>query len=188
MNEEKLRQFTALVEKWSPKINLVSKADLAHLWDRHVQDSLRLVPYIPAGTNRAIDIGSGAGFPGMVLAIVTGIPFDLVESDIRKATFLREAVRITGAPAKIHNMRIEALELEPAPLVTARALAPLDKLLGLAAPLLAPDGVCLFPKGRNWETELTAAKTLWHMQAEHISAPGWGESCILKVSQIRHAR
>ncbi|MBB5373584.1 16S rRNA (guanine(527)-N(7))-methyltransferase RsmG [Acidocella aromatica] len=187
MNEDKLRQFAALVEKWSAKINLVSKSDLPHIWERHVQDSLRLVPYIPAGTSRAIDIGSGAGFPGLVLAIATGIPFDLVESDIRKAAFLREAARITGAPAKIHNARIEAGGLEPAPLVTARALAPLDKLLGLASPLLAPDGVCLFPKGRGWEAELTAAKALWHMQAERISAPGWGESCILKVSQIRHA-
>ncbi|MCB5944177.1 16S rRNA (guanine(527)-N(7))-methyltransferase RsmG [Acidocella sp. KAb 2-4] len=187
MNEDKLRQFAALVEKWSPKINLVSKADLPHLWERHVQDSLRLVPYIPAGTARAIDLGSGAGFPGMVLAIATGIPFDLVEADTRKAAFLREAARITGAPAKIHNTRIEATNLIPAPLITARALAPLDKLLGLAAPLLAPDGVCLFPKGRGWEAELTAAKALWHMQAERIAAPGWGDSCILKVSQIRHA-
>ena len=123
----------------------------------------------------------------MVLAIATGIPFDLVESDTRKAAFLQEAARITGAPAKIHNTRIEAAKLEPAPLITARALAPLEKLMGLAAPLLAPGGICLFPKGRGWEVELTAARALWHMEAERIAAPGWGESCILKVSQIRHA-
>ncbi len=81
MNEDKLRDFAALVLKWSPKINLVCKSDLAHIWDRHIEDSLRLLPYIPKDTPRAIDLGSGAGFPGLVLCIATGIPFDLIESD-----------------------------------------------------------------------------------------------------------
>src|SRR5271166_5500912 len=119
MNEDKLRQFAALVEKWSPKINLVSKADIPHLWERHVQDSLRLVPYIPAGTTRAIDLGSGAGFPGMVLAIATGIPFTLIESDRRKAAFLLEAARCTDAPVTIVNRRAETCQGLTAPLVTA---------------------------------------------------------------------
>jgi len=187
MSDARLRLFAGLVEKWSPKINLVSKADLPHIWERHVQDSLRLLLYVPAGTERAIDLGSGAGFPGLVLCIATGIPFDLIESDSRKAAFLMEAVRQTGAPAKIHNTRIEAAAVVPATLITARALAPLDKLLGLAAPLLAPGGICLFPKGRMAADELTAARALWHMDAERISAPEWGDSCILKVSQISHA-
>ncbi|HTQ70353.1 MAG TPA: 16S rRNA (guanine(527)-N(7))-methyltransferase RsmG [Acidocella sp.] len=187
MNQDKLKDFAALVLKWSPKINLVSKSDLNHIWERHVEDSLRLLPYIPQGTPRAIDLGSGAGFPGLVLCIATGIPFDLIESDARKAAFLMEAARQTGAPAKVHNCRIEAAPVQPAPLVTARALAPLDKLLGLAAPLLTEDGFCLFPKGRGADAELTAATPLWHMNATRLTAPGWGESCILKVSQIRHA-
>jgi 16S rRNA (guanine527-N7)-methyltransferase len=187
MSDAKLRQFATLVEKWSPKINLVSKADLAHIWERHVQDSLRLLPHIPTGATRAIDLGSGAGFPGMVLCIATGIPFELIESDTRKAAFLKEAARLTGAPAKIHNTRIETAPVEPAPLITARALAPLEKLLGLAAPHLVPDGFCLFPKGRGWQAELTAASPLWHMDSERIARPEWGESCILKVSHIRHA-
>lgn len=187
MNDAKLRDFAALVLKWSVKINLVSKSDQNHIWERHVQDSLRLLPYIPAGTQRAIDLGSGAGFPGLVLCIATGIPFDLIESDARKAAFLMEAARQTGAPAKIHNCRIESAPVSPAPLITARALAPLDKLLGLAAPLLSPGGFCLFPKGRGAEAELTLAAPLWHMETERLSAPDWGESCILKVSQIRHA-
>ena len=106
MNEDKLRQFTALVEKWSPKINLVSKADIPHLWERHVQDSLRLVPYIPAGTTRAIDLGSGAGFPGIILAIATGIPFDLVESDTRKAIFCGKR---RGSPARPRKFIIRGL-------------------------------------------------------------------------------
>ncbi len=187
MNEARLRLFAGLVEKWSAKINLVSKADALHIWTRHVQDSLRLLPHIPAGIGRATDLGSGAGFPGMVLCIASGIPFDLIESDQRKAAFLMEAARQTGAPAKIHNMRIETAKLAPAGLITARALAPLDKLLALATPLLAPGGICLFPKGRGVADELTAARALWHMGVERICAPDWGESCILKVSQISHA-
>ncbi len=187
MNEDKLRAFAALVLKWSPRINLVSKSDQNHIWERHVQDSLRLLPYIPRNTERAIDLGSGAGFPGLVLCIATDIPFDLIESDARKAAFLMEAARLTGAPAKIHNCRIEAAPVKPALLITARALAPLEKLLALAAPLLTQEGFCLFPKGKGWQDELTLATPLWQMNTERLSAPGWGESCILKVSQIRHA-
>lgn len=186
MSTEKLRLFAALVEKWSPKINLVSKADLAHIWSRHIEDSLRLLPFLPSTATRAIDLGSGAGFPGLVLCIASGLPFDLVESDARKAAFLMEAARQTGAPAKVHNCRIEAAPVQPAALITARALAPLDKLLALAAPLLTTDGFCLFPKGRGVESELTAASPLWHMNVDRLSSPAWGESCILKVSQIRH--
>jgi 16S rRNA (guanine527-N7)-methyltransferase len=187
MNDARLRLFLSLVEKWSPKINLISKSDMPHIWERHVQDSLRLLPHIPAGAQRAIDLGSGAGFPGLVLCIATGIPFDLVESDSRKAAFLMEAARQTAAPAKIHNVRIEAAKLAPATLITARALAPLEKLLGLACPHLAPGGICLFPKGRTAADELTLAAPLWHMDTECITDPAWGDSCILKVSQIRHA-
>lgn len=186
MNTEQLQIFAALVQKWSPKINLVSKSDLSHIWTRHIEDSLRLLPFIPSSASRAIDLGSGAGFPGLVLCIASGLPFDLIESDARKAAFLSEAARQTGAPAKIHNCRIEAANVQPAPLITARALAPLGKLVGLAAPLLESDGFCLFPKGRSAETELTDATTLWHMKAERISSPAWGDSCILKVSHIRH--
>lgn len=187
MNTEKLTIFAELVQKWSPKINLISKADLAHVWTRHIEDSLRLLAHIPPTLSRAIDLGSGAGFPGLVICIASGLPFDLIESDARKAAFLTEAARQTKAPATIHNCRIEAANVQPAPLITARALAPLEKLLGLAAPLLESDGFCLFPKGRSVETELTQASALWHMEAQRLSSPEWGDSCILKVSQIRHA-
>jgi len=182
LSGEKLRQFVALVEKWSAAINLVSRADIPHLWGRHVEDSLLLLPHIPPGTEAAIDLGSGAGFPGMVLAIASGIPFTLIESDKRKAAFLMDAARALGAPVKVLAVRIEAAKTAPAPLVTARALAPLDRLLGLAAPHLAPGGICLFPKGKNWEKELTAAKSLWHMEATAL--PAGAENCILKVSNL----
>ncbi len=182
----RLRQFAALVETWSARINLVSRRDLSVLWPRHVEDSLALVPHIPAGTARAIDLGSGAGFPGMVLAIETGIPFTLIESDTRKAIFLREAARMTGAPVTVINGRIETAQIEPAPLITARALAPLPLLLGLAAPLLAPGGVCLFPKGRDAQVELTAARPLWQMDVAQYASPLDAASCLLKISELRH--
>ena len=187
MSDARLRLFTDLVQKWSPRINLVSKSDLSHLRERHIEDSLRLLPHLPPNLERGIDLGSGAGFHGLILCIVTGIPFDLVESDARKAAFLSEAARLTGAPAKIHNTRIEAANLPRARLITARALAPLDKLLGLAESFLREDGFCLFPKGRHLSDELTAAAALWHMKVERLAISTEGESCILKVSEIRHA-
>ncbi len=134
--------------------------------------------------NRAIDLGSGAGFPGLVLAIATGVPFDLIEADQRKAAFLREAARITGAVVQVHATRIEAAQIIPAPLMTARALAPLPKLLDLAAPLLAPGGVCLFQKGANVQTELTEAASQWHMQVEILPSQTAPEACILRISDL----
>jgi len=186
VNEPKLRQLVGLVEKWSAKINLVSKGDLPVLWDRHVLDSLALAPLIPAGTTRAIDLGSGAGFPGLVLAVATGIPFTLIESDSRKAAFLTEAARQLAAPVSVLNARIETAKTAPAPLVTARALAPLDRLIGLALPHLAPGGVCLFPKGRTASDELTAASSLWQMDVERYGNAGDPGACILKLGNIHH--
>ncbi len=187
MSGEKLRQFAALVVKWSAKINLVSKHDLPDLWERHIQDSLALIPYISVGTLAAIDLGSGAGFPGLVLAIETGIPFTLIESDTRKAAFLTDAARELGAPAKVLNTRIEAAKTTPAPLVTARALAPLDKLLALATPHLTPNGICLFPKGKSYEEELKTAQEHWRMNVERCKNPFNAEACILKLGNIHHA-
>jgi len=185
MSDARLRLLADLVEKWSPKINLVSKGDIQFIWERHIKDSLALVPYLPH-VDRAIDLGSGAGFPGLVLAIATGIEFTLIESDARKAAFLMEAARQTKAPVMVLNTRIERAKTAPAGLITARALAPLETLIGLAVPHLTPDGVCLFPKGARVEDELTAAKGVWHMAVERFSSPLDATSCILKVSQIRH--
>ena len=185
MSEARLRLLVALVERWSPKINLVSRYDLPLLWERHVEDSLALAPLIPPGTAAAIDLGSGAGFPGLVLAIATGISFTLIESDARKAAFLQEAARLTAAPAAVVNARIETAGTTPAPLVTARALAPLARLIGLALPHLAPGGVCLFPKGQDAEAELTAARRVWQMEVERFAGTG-PQASILKVSNIRH--
>jgi len=182
----KLRAYESLVRRWSARINLVSRADLEHLRPRHIDDSLALIPHIPAGTTHAIDLGSGAGFPGLVLAIATGIPFTLIESDKRKAAFLTDAARELAAPAKILSVRIEDARTLAAPLITARALAPLDKLLALAVPHLAPGGICLFPKGETAEAEIAAAESHWHMQIERCKSASDPTGRILKLGQIRH--
>src|SRR3954471_11954991 len=116
----RLQQYAELLARWTRRISLISRGDEGQIWERHVQDSLRLVKLIPAGTERGIDLGSGAGLPGLVLAVATGIPFDLLESDRRKASFLLEAQRLTRAPVRVHAERIEHASVEPAALVTAR--------------------------------------------------------------------
>ena len=182
--EERLRAYAALLATWTRRINLVSNADQATIWTRHVQDSLRLLPLVPPGTPRAIDLGSGGGLPGLVLAIAMGIPFDLVESDRRKAAFLTEAARVTRAPVRVHATRIETCGLDPAPLVTARALAPLPALLALAAPLLSPGGTMLFPKGARAAEELEAARAAWSFTVRQDGPP---DGPILVLSGVQAA-
>jgi 16S rRNA (guanine527-N7)-methyltransferase len=180
----RLRRYADLLLQWNRTINLVSRGDEALLWERHIADSLALIPAFPDIPPRAIDLGSGGGCPGLVLAIATGCHFDLIESDHRKCAFLREAARLTAAPATVHACRIEDARVAPAPLVTARALAPLDKLLQWAIPLLTPNGVCLFPKGRTVDQELTAAALQWHMRVIQLPSPIDPASTILRISEI----
>jgi 16S rRNA (guanine527-N7)-methyltransferase len=185
---ERLTAYVDLLLRWNRTINLISRRDEALVWQRHVADAAGLVPHLPQGDDSAIDLGSGAGLPGLVLAIVTGRHFHLVESDQRKSAFLREAIRTTGATASVHAVRIEALRLAPVPVVTARALAPLDALLGWAVPFLAPGGVCVFPKGRGVEAELTQAASQWHMRVERAPSATDPTATILRLSEIRRVR
>jgi len=178
-------RFEALLLRWNRTVNLVSASDAPIIWDRHITDSLQLAPLMDPLPSRAIDLGSGAGFPGLILALATGVPFDLIEADQRKAAFLREAARITRAPVRIHVVRVESANLAPAPLVTARALAPLPKLLDLAAPLLATHGQCLFLKGASAQAELTQAAAQWHMQVERVVSHTTPDACILRISDLR---
>lgn len=182
--EEKLAAHLDLVLTWNRTINLVSKGDEPLLLERHLLDSLSLVPHLPPAFDRAIDLGSGGGFPGISLALVTGKHFDLVESDQRKAAFLREVARITDAPVTVHASRIEQLTLPRAGLITARALAPLDVLLQWATPILAHDGCCVFPKGRGVAEELTKAMLQWHMRIEQWPSPLRPDAFILRLSEI----
>jgi 16S rRNA (guanine527-N7)-methyltransferase len=185
--QAELDRFVALLLRWNSTVNLVARADEPFLWDRHISDSLQLASLMVPRPERAIDLGSGAGFPGLILALVTGVPFDLIEADQRKAAFLREAARLTGAPAQIHPIRIETADLPPAPLITARAVAALPKLLALAAPLLAPGGMCLFLKGATADAELTHAATQWQMQADGIPSRTSPDARILRITQLSRA-
>jgi 16S rRNA (guanine527-N7)-methyltransferase len=176
--------YAGLLLRWNRTVNLISARDEAVLWDRHIADSLQLVPLMRPLPNSAIDLGSGAGFPGLVLAVATGVRFHLIEADQRKAAFLREAARVTAAPVLVHSMRIEAAQLPPTRLITARGLAPLHRLLSLAAPLLAPDGMCLFPKGAGAEAELTHATARWHMRVDCVPSRTAADACILRISEL----
>lgn len=169
---------------WNRRINLIARSDEADVWRRHFEDSAQLAPLISPSTRIAVDMGSGAGFPGLVLAIISGIHFHLIESDQRKAAFLREASRLTNAPTKIHATRVQDVKLPPVRLVTARALAPLSSLLSLAAPLLAADGECLFLKGRNADAELTDASRTWQVQVRKTASVTDPNSCILRIGNI----
>jgi 16S rRNA (guanine527-N7)-methyltransferase len=179
-----LARFAALLVRWNRTVNLVSANDESALWQRHIADSLQLIPLLHPLPGRAIDIGSGAGFPGLILALATGVPFDLIEADQRKAAFLREAARTTGAPVRVLAVRSESANIAPAPLVTARAVAPLPKLLELAAPLLAPGGQCLFLKGASVQEELTMAAAQWHMREERVASRTAPDACILRISNL----
>jgi 16S rRNA (guanine527-N7)-methyltransferase len=181
---QRLDAFQHLLLRWNARINLISRSDAPNIWKRHVLDSLQLVDLIPAPVSRAIDLGSGAGFPGLVLAIATGIPFDLIEADHRKAAFLREAARITGAPVTVHATRIEASTVQAAPLVTARALAPLPALLDLAHRFMQADGVALFLKGAEADRELTEAGAKWNMKVERFQSQTDKEGTIIKLSEV----
>jgi 16S rRNA (guanine(527)-N(7))-methyltransferase RsmG len=183
--EAKLRGYLALLIRWNSRINLVAGNDPDTLWRRHVLDSLQLLPLLPEIEGPLVDIGSGAGFPGLMLATVTGRPTHLVESDRRKAAFLTEASRVLGlAGIIIHPSRIEATILPQAAILTARALAPLADLLPHARRLLQPGGVALFPKGRTADQELTAAAAGWTMQVERFPSRTDPSATILRLSEI----
>jgi len=188
----RLEAFVALLAKWQKAVNLVSRGDIEALWERHILDSaqlLDLLPLPPRGRDRVIaDLGSGAGFPGLVLAIMGAGEVHLFESDARKCAFLAEAVRITKAPAAVHNLRIESIpERLPgfkADIVVARALAPLAKLIEYAVPLIEKSGVCLFLKGENIASELTAAKKLWNMRIEQLPSRTRRGGIILRIEDL----
>ena len=153
---DRLAAYVALVEKWQQRVNLVSASTLPDIWMRHIWDSAQLAPLVPAGTGQILDVGSGAGFPGLVLSALCHAELHLVESDQKKAVFLQTVIRETGIRAIVHNRRIESLPPIGADIVTARALASLDRLLELLEAQLVPGTRCLFLKGARAESELAA--------------------------------
>jgi 16S rRNA (guanine527-N7)-methyltransferase len=180
----RLEAYAALLTRWSARINLVGRDTLPDLWRRHILDSAQLRPLISDATRNLIDLGSGAGFPGLVLAILAVPSVELVEADSRRCAFLREAARITEANVTIRPCRIEAVPPHPVDVVTARACAPLDRLLDLAQPFLAPDSVCLFPKGQRADEELTLARKRWTMRVSVEPSLSDRRGVILRLQQV----
>jgi 16S rRNA (guanine527-N7)-methyltransferase len=171
---DKLLTYEALLRQWQKTINLVGPSTLDVAWSRHFADSAQLLALVPPAAKHWLDLGSGAGFPGLVLAVMLadrpGAKMTLIESDARKAAFLAEVARKTGAPVDIRPERIEKCatqsKLGPVDVITARALAPLPRLLELAAPAFAAHTTGLFLKGREAESEVDAAKERWAFDAE----------------------
>jgi len=163
---ERLKSYEALLRKWNPRINLVARSTLPDLWQRHFVDSMQIFDLAPPKVDHWVDLGSGAGFPGLVIAIMaldTGSPsrVTLVESDARKCAFLQTVIRETGAQARVINDRIENIPPLEADVLSARALSDLGALLGYAERHMRPDGLAIFPKGENWQKEVDAAQTAW---------------------------
>lgn len=186
---DRLSVYAELLRRWQRRINLVGESTMADLWRRHMLDSVQLTKYIPDAAV-ITDLGSGAGFPGLAIAIVLDRDVHLIESNGRKCAFLQEVARETGASAKVHHGRIQDIEPWASRVITARALAPVTKLLDLAVPFLelvsGDDPFCLFLKGARVEEELTEAAKRWHMEIERYSSAS-GEAgtvlCIRGVSR-----
>jgi 16S rRNA (guanine527-N7)-methyltransferase len=194
----KLVEYQQLLEKWQARINLIGPATLPEVWERHFLDSAQLYPLLP-GSGHAVlyDLGSGAGFPGLVLAVMAAgggrkLDVHLVESDKRKAAFLAEVCRVLGLAraVTIHTERAANLKigrLPKADIVTARALAPLTELLEMAEKLLGFHGICLFPKGARVDNELTQARKRWKLNAERLPSRSDSSGTILRISDLRRA-
>jgi 16S rRNA (guanine527-N7)-methyltransferase len=184
----RLEAYAALLRLWSRRLNLVGRDTLPDLWRRHILDSAQLYPLLPPGSRSLVDLGSGAGLPGLILAILGASGVELIEADSRKCAFLREAARITGARVTIRRSRIEAAPPQPAEIITARALAPLDRLLPLAAPFLGPATRCLFLKGERAAIELTRAEEAWRMTVARHPSRSDPRGVIIELQNIaRHA-
>jgi len=187
VSRETLARFEAYAElltRWSARINLVGRDTLADLWRRHMLDSAQLRAFVATASQSLIDLGSGAGFPGLVLAILDVAGVELVEADSRKAAFLREAARVVEVEVTIRPCRLATVPPHAVDVVTARALAPLDRLLDLAQPFIGPDTVCLFPKGERAEQELTLARKRWTMNSSMYDSIADPRGVILRLHGV----
>lgn len=189
---EKLYAYEALVLKWTKAINLISPATTREAWSRHVVDSAQIFPLLEGAGNRWLDIGSGAGFPAIVLAILSeqtkpDRKFTLLESDQRKCTFLRTVARELTLAVDVVPARLEDAPPHNADVLTARALASLDRLLEAAETHLSPGGVCLFPKGKTADEEMEAARGRWAFDLVKTPSITDPEASLLKVERISRA-
>lgn len=191
---DKLDVLVEELKRWQRLTNLVAPASLDQVWSRHIDDSLQLLDVEPQA-NRWLDVGSGAGFPGLVAAIAgaqrSGFHVDLVESNARKCEYLRHVARLTGAPATVHQGRFEAVATRfvgKVDVVTARALAPLARLLDWTGDVLSAGAVGLFPKGRESAAELTEAQKCWTFESSALPSRTHPDGRIVRIANFeRHA-
>lgn len=189
---DRLNTYSDLLKKWNPKINLVSRSTLDDLWSRHMLDSAQIFSLADNKPDHWIDLGSGGGFPGLVIAILAkelmpNLTVTLVESDQRKCAFLRTVSRETGCDVTVHSKRIEEIEPLNADVLSARALADLTLLLQFSERHLNPQGVCLFPKGSTWKKEVKTARESWQFSERAIKSETQDDAVILRINEIKHA-
>lgn len=186
----RLSVFALLLEQWNPRINLVSRASLPHVWDRHIADSLQVLRHLPDGARHWADLGSGGGFPGLVAAIVLpetapALRVTLVESDARKAVFLRHVLRQTSVAATVLQERIETLAPLNADVISARALSDLTTLLEYMNRHAVARGIGLFPKGKTWAAEVDSARKRWDFAVDAVTSVTEPAAVILKIEGLR---
>lgn len=189
-----LKAYEALVQRWTPAINLVSKTTVGNLWQRHILDSAQIFSLCPPSAQTWVDLGSGGGFPGIVVAILANtakhdLRVTLVESDLRKATFLRQAAQALALPVTVLSKRIEAVSPLHADVLSARALAPLTALLGFAETHLSKSGIAIFPKGARFQDEIAEARKTWAFDVDikpSLSEAGAAILVIRDIHRVQH--
>ncbi len=190
-----LEAYRARLLTWNARMNLVGPSALASFWQRHAYDSAQLLPLAPAAKIWA-DVGAGAGFPGLVLAIqlkgVPGVTVHLIESMAKRCLFLRDVVEALDLPAEVHNARAESVRIPDVEVVTARACAPLARLLGFSWPLLGDKAAAqtfgLFLKGENVDQELTEARRVWDFHVERQASRSDPSGQILRIERLRRVQ
>ncbi|MBE7636085.1 16S rRNA (guanine(527)-N(7))-methyltransferase RsmG [Sneathiella sp. P13V-1] len=182
---EKLSRYVALLKKWQKAINLVSNSTLSDAWRRHILDSYQILEHAPSNGKVWMDFGSGAGFPALVVAICSDYDVHVVESDQRKCQFMREVSRETSANITVHNCRIEEMQPLKADVISARALAYLEKLFEYCVPFSSPETTFLFLKGQDVDAELTNAAKCWNIDSIKHPSLSSEEGCILECRNVR---
>lgn len=181
---ERLAAYVTLLRKWNPAINLVSARSLGDVWQRHILDSVQLIPMLPAGTKTVVDLGSGAGLPGLAIACFGVAQVHLIESDRRKCIFLSQAIQALDLDARVHNARIADVAPISADVVTARALAPVAELLDHADSFMAKKTQCLFLKSLDVASELTQATKGWTFKSEQTPSRSDSRGVILRIWNV----
>ncbi|MBE6451947.1 MAG: 16S rRNA (guanine(527)-N(7))-methyltransferase RsmG [Alphaproteobacteria bacterium] len=186
----KLKSYQSMLEDWQHKLNLVSKNTIENAWERHFLDSAQLLRFIPDSAKTLVDFGSGAGFPGMVLAIMLNektpyLKVTLVESILKKTVYLNAVKEQLGVDVSIVNNRIESIEPLPVDVITSRALTSLSDLLAYSYPFVSKNTVCIFPKGKKYAEELAEAHKHWKFKCDIYSSEQSEEGKILIISNIK---